>query len=98
MDSPQGKQILTRVKKEKFQIVSDLPLILGGIPPGEGALSRVGGGHKDPRFWGREIPQDDEQNSRHNLGTFWWELMSITCVHMLWSSHGPVESPSCRIK
>ena len=83
MDSPQSKQILTRVKKEKFQFMSDLPSILGGILPGEGTLSRVGGGHKDPRFWGREIRQDDEQNSRRHLGTFWWELVSITCVHTL---------------
>ena len=69
-------------------------MVLGGIPPVEGELTRAGGGQEDPRFRGKETPQGDVQTSHHGLGTFRWRAVGIACVCTLWSSQGPTESPS----
>lgn len=69
-------------------------MVLGGIPPAEGELTRAGGAQEDPRFQGKESPRGDAQTSRHDPGTFRWGAVGIAYVRTLWSSQGPMESPS----
>lgn len=52
-------------------------------------LSTARGELEGSQVLGRGDPHDNTQTSYHDLGSSWWERVSVPSVHVLWSSSRP---------